>query len=276
MPDIKAQNQTALASVKAIYDAAEEANTLLDSMQTAAEQAGTTLTQIYADAETAQASADVARSSAANALTQLSVVESVVGVLDLLSKHGTYTQITDTEVVAESGKWYFTRSGSGTSTDPYTYAVVDVPVGDSVTGYYELTDIDQAVTNYVSSHLALTDDGLSLQQDGSDYRILISTDGLKIIGANGATVASYGTETTIGSATGFNVKITGTELGFYQQTQRVAYINNNQLYITQSVVLQQMDLGIPVASGGLGQWSWKVHPNGQNPRRNNLNLKWIG
>lgn len=276
MPDIKAQNQTALASVKAIYDAAEEANTLLDGMQTAAEQAGTTLTQIYADAENAQASADVARTSASNALNQLSVVESVVGVLDLLSKHGTYTQITDTEAVAESGKWYFTRSGSGTTADPYTYAVVDVPVGDSVTGYYELTDIDQAVTKYVSSHLALTDDGLSLQQDGSDYRILISTDGLKIIGANGATVASYGTETTIGSATGFNVKITGTELGFYQGTQRVAYINNNQLYITQSVVLQQMDLGIPVASGGLGQWSWKVHPNGQNPRRNNLNLKWIG
>ena len=122
----------------------------------------------------------------------------------------------------------------------------------------------------------MTDDGLSLQQDGSDYRILISTNGLKIIGANGATVASYGTETTIGSATGFNVKITGSELGFYQGTQRVAYINNNQLYITQSVVLQQMDLGIPVANGGLGQWSWKVHPNAQSPQRNNLNLKWIG
>lgn len=232
--------------------------------------------QARTSAETAEASATSANASASNALSQLSVVESVVGVLDLLSKHGTYSEITDTEAVAENGKWYFTRSGAGTTADPYTYAVVDVPVGDSVTGYYELTDIDQAVTNYVSSHLALTDDGLSLQQDGSDYRILISTDGLKIIGANGATVASYGTETTIGSATGFNVKITGTELGFYQGTQRVAYINNNQLYITQSVVLQQMDLGIPVASGGLGQWSWKVHPNGQNPRRNNLNLKWIG
>lgn len=232
--------------------------------------------QARTSAETAEASATSANASASNALSQLSVVESVVGVLDLLSKHGTYSEITDTEAVAENGKWYFTRSGAGTTADPYTYAVVDVPVGESVTGYYELTDIDQAVTNYVSSHLALTDDGLSLQQDGSDYRILISTDGLKIIGANGATVASYGTETTIGSATGFSVKITGTELGFYQGTQRVAYINNNQLYITQSVVLQQMDLGIPVASGGLGQWSWKVHPNGQTPSRNNLNLKWIG
>lgn len=283
MPDIKAQNQTALASVKAIYDAAEEANTLLDGMQTAAEQAGTTLNGIYQDAKDAQQSAsdaqesaDNARSSASAALDQLSVVENVVGVLDLLSKHGTYTQITDTDAVAENGKWYFTRSGAGTTTNPYTYAVANLNVGDSVTGYYELTDIDEAITNYVSSHLALTDDGLSLQQDGSDYRLMISTDGLKIIGANGATVASYGTETTIGSATGFNVKITGTELGFYQGAQRVAYINNNQLYITQSVVLQQMDLGIPVANGGLGQWSWKVHPNAQSPSRNNLNLKWIG
>lgn len=80
----------------------------------------------------------------------------------------------------------------------------------------------------------------------------------------------------VGDQSSFHVRINGTELGFYQRAQRVAYINNNQLYITQSVVLQQMDLGIPVANGGLGQWSWKVHPNGQSPSRNNLNLKWIG
>lgn len=66
------------------------------------------------------------------------------------------------------------------------------------------------------------------------------------------------------------------ELGFYQDTRKVAYISNNQLYITQSVVLQQMDLGTKVSDGGLGQWSWKVHANGATPRRNNLNLKWIG
>lgn len=80
----------------------------------------------------------------------------------------------------------------------------------------------------------------------------------------------------VGDQSNFHVRINGTELGFYQRAQRVAYINNNQLYITQSVVLQQMDLGTPVANGGLGQWSWKVHPNGKSPSRNNLNLKWIG
>ena len=269
---------------------AEQAKETTDEINAYAEVAGKTVTQILQDGETAgekaqeaidsaksaESSATSANASANNALEQLSVIENVVGVLDLLSKHGTYAEITDTEAVAENGKWYFVRSGTGTTADPYTYSVANLNVGDSVTGYYELTDIDQAVTNYVSSHLALTDDGLSLQQDGSDYRILISTDGLKIIGANGATVASYGADTIIGNQTGFHVKMDGTELGFYQGAQRVAYINNNQLYITQSVVLQQMDLGTSVVDGGLGQWSWKVHPNGETPSRNNLNLKWIG
>lgn len=266
---VKAQSTISLASVKTVNDASQYALQKAEEAEASANDAKTS-------ADEANTQATYATSYANNALNQLSVVENVVGVLDLLSKHGTYSEITDTEAVAENGKWYFTRSGIGTTADPYTYSVANVNVGDSVTGYYELTDIDQAVTNYVSSHLALTDDGLSLQQDGSDYRILISTDGLKIIGVNGATVASYGADTIIGNQTGFHVKIDGTELGFYQGAQRVAYINNNQLYITQSVVLQQMDLGIPVADGGLGQWSWKVHANGQNPSRNNLNLKWIG
>lgn len=74
----------------------------------------------------------------------------------------------------------------------------------------------------------------------------------------------------------FYIKLTNNELGFYQASKRVAYISNDQLYITQSVVLQQMDLGIRINNSGLGQWSWKVHANGQNPSRNNLNLKWVG
>lgn len=262
---------------QAIEDARAAAESARDSAASA-EAAHSMAVSATQSANEAKASANVANeqaisatTSATNALDQLSVVENVVGVLSLLSKHGTYALTADQE--AQSGKWYFTRSGSGTN---YTYAVANLPVGADPTGYYELVSIDQAVTNYVSSHLALTDDGLSLQQDGSDYRLLISTTGLDIIGANGATVASYGTDTVIGNENEFHVKINGTELGFYQGRQRVAYINNNQLYITQSVVLQQIDLGIPVASGGLGQWSWKVHPNGENPSRNNLNLKWVG
>ena len=41
----------------------------------------------------------------------------------------------------------------------------------------------------------------------------------------------------------------------------------------QSVVLQQMDVGTPIANDGKGQWSWKVH---EVDSRNNLYLKWLG
>lgn len=80
----------------------------------------------------------------------------------------------------------------------------------------------------------------------------------------------------IGSTDGFNIQINNQMLGFYQGTDQepVAYISNNQLYISQSVVLQQMDVGSP--TDGLGQWSWKVHENGLTPNQNNLCLKWIG
>ena len=88
---------------------------------------------------------------------------------------------------------------------------------------------------------------------------------------------------TIGDTENFHVVISNTRMSFKQASQEVAYVSNNQLYISKSVVLMQMDLGIrvddtlyPDESKRLGQWSWKVHANGDNPRRNNLNLKWIG
>lgn len=323
MADIRAQDETALASVKAIYDAANQANSLLDQMEQYAEDAGTSLTGIYADAESAKTSAESATQSADIAFKQLSIVENVVGVLDLISKHGDYQVTTDTEVIPD--KWYFTRSGTAPN---YVYAIVPSPAGDpSAEGWYELTGIDQAIQNYVSSQLVVDTDGLWLKTAGMQTKVLLSsTDGVVLYGTGGEIVGRYGATAQIGDAGGFHIdmgvwyKLTeddsivpnkdyytrsgiepnytytkvdnpvladiGTyydqmpaELGFYEKSKKVAYINNDQLYITKTVVLQQMQLGTPVAQGGadaLGQWSWKVHPNKQTPRRNNLNLKWNG
>ena len=271
--EIRAQNSLALTSVKAIKDATDESQALLESMRQSAEDAGTTLTGIYQDAENAKASADVAQQSAETAVTQLSVVENVVGVLDLVSKNGTYGLTSDTEVTPN--KWYFTRTGTAPN---YVYQVVQNPTGDpSAQGWYELTGIDEAIQNYVSSQLVVDDSGLWLKTAGMQTKVLLSaTDGVVLYGTDGKVIGKYGETAQIGDVDGFHIEMDGTELGFYQGTRKVAYISNNQLYITQSVVLQQMDLGIPVNSGGLGQWSWKVHPNGATPSRNNLNLKWIG
>lgn len=317
--EVRAQNTISMTSVKAIKDATDESQALLDSMRQSAEDAGTTLTGIYADAESAKSSADVAYTSAEIAQTQLSIVENVVGVLDLLSKNGTYELTTDTSPI--EGKWYFTRSGTAPD---YVYSVVNGTIGyeylktkdtvidpiktyyeyDSVLdeyvevenpvladignyyeysnspylyGYYELTGVDEAVQNYVSSQLVVDSSGLWLKTAGMQTKVLLSaTDGVVLYGTNGQVVGKYGSTAQIGDSNSFHIEMDGTELGFYDGANKVAYISNQQLYITQSVVLQQMDLGTMVINGGLGQWSWKIHPNGDNPPRNNLNLKWVG
>lgn len=318
--EVKAQNTISMTSVKAIADATEQSKQLLETMEQYAEDAGTSLTGIYADAESAKTSAESATQSADIAFKQLSIVENVVGVLDLISKHGNYQVTTDTEVIPDkwyftrsgtapnyvytvvsnptsiqyvltsdvaidSSKTYYTRSGSGTEEDPYIYTPVENPDVSEIGTYYEcvyyeLTGIDQAIQNYVSSQLVVDDDGLWLKTAGMQTKVLLSsTDGVVLYGADGAVVGKYGSTAQIGDAGGFHIEITGTELGFYQVDKKVAYISNDQLYITKTVVLQQMELGTPIAQGGadaLGQWSWKVHPNKEIPPRNNLNLKWNG
>ena len=275
LSDAAADDRAAQAAVADAGDAliaAGNAVTAADNAMTAAGNAATAAQNAQASADSAYTQASTANAYANSALDQLNIVQDVVGVLDLLSTNATYQLTADTEI--QPGKWYFTRSG--TSPD-YVYTVVNTPDVDDIGTYYEMVSIDSAVQNYVTSKLTVTSQGLWIQEPTMQTRILLSaTDGVVLYGPNGTVIGKYGSTAQIGDAAGFHIEMDGTELGFYQATRKVAYISNNQLYITQSVVLQQMDLGIMVADGGLGQWSWKVHANGDNPPRNNLNLKWVG
>lgn len=258
----KASAESAMADAESARRSAETAYDLASQVEGLAQQASE-------NASIAQASADSAVSSANVALDHLGIVENVVGVLDLISNHGDYQLTQDAEVVPN--KWYFTRSG--TSPD-YVYTVVQNPSGDpSSQGWYEIIGIDEAIQNYISSQLVVDSEGLWLKTAGMDTKVLLSaTDGVVLYGTNGEVVGKYGSVAQIGDSTSFHIEMDGSELGFYDGTNKVAYISNQQLYITQSVVLQQMDLGLP-APRGLGQWSWRVHEvNGQN----NLYLKWNG
>ena len=235
--EVKAQNTTTLASVKAIYEAAEQANGLLDNMQEAAEAADTTLDGIYQDAADAKIAAGSAQTSSSLALSQLDIIENLVGVLDLLSKNGTYELTDDTEV--QPNKWYFVQTGSSPD---YAYQVISNPTGDpSAQGWYELTGIDQAVQHYVSSHLVLENNGLWLQTDGSTAKLFLSsTDGVVLYGTNGTPVAKYGTDTLIGnyvSDDGFYIKLdsVNNEIGFYNGLNKVAYMNTARLYVANSL-----------------------------------------
>lgn len=250
-------------------DYADEANDYAYRAFVSAGNAETSAGVAEENAREALTYAQNANSYAIGALNSLGEVEKVIDALNWIAEHGEYSLTQDTEV--QEGKWYFVRSGSSPN---YIYTVVDAPSGNPNTqGWYQLDSVDTAISNYVASHLALTDEGLSLQTDGVNTRILLSAAGLVIKGPAGETVASYGSDTIIGNEQGFHIKIDGTELGFYDNAQKVAYINGNKLYITQSVVLQQMDIGTTVSDGGEGQWSWKVH---KINNKNNLYLKWNG
>lgn len=267
----------ALNAQNAANDALEDAVTANDNalsaqasaltaqgMATAAQSAADTA---QADATTAYNAAVTANTAASGAIESLGIVEDVLGVLNWVSEHGTYKLTQDTTVVPS--KYYFSRSGGGTSADPYTYSIVTPAAGanPNALGYFELDSVDEAVSNYIATHVALSAEGLYLQtSDGaSTSRLLVSpTNGVILYGPDGSQVAQYGTATIIGTTTSFNVRISDQEVGFYDQDNRVAYVNGNTLYITQSVVLDEMKLGPE-------KWIWKY-----DSRDDSIFLKWIG
>ena len=285
---------------------ATQAKDVTDQIVEYADTAEKSVTEILEDAVIARESADSAYNSANLAIAQLGIVENIVGVLDLVSENGVYALTEDPEI--KQNKWYFEVVGTAVS-DPsgnphqkgwyelsngvyslsddttvtfgktyYTIVAspVSLPVIEDIGSYYELVDIDSAIQNYVSSHLAFANGVLYLQN--GETRVSLSTDpdeGL-IFENNGQRVAQYGTEAIIGDPRGFHITITANynntnepRISFYRDRNwEVAYISEDKLYITRSVVLQQMDVG-----DEKGQWSWKIHVI---DGRNNLYLKWLG
>jgi hypothetical protein len=162
---------------------------------TAAENAEQDAARAHEAAEQAEASAEEAKTQATRAtryandsLSQLSIVEDVVGTLNWITTHATYKATEDTEV--REGKWYFTKSGS-------TYNVVIAPSGNpSEQEWYEVDSIDEAVSNYVASHLALTSAGLWVTKDNQGYKILLANDGMKVYDNAGHIVSTFGESIT--------------------------------------------------------------------------------
>lgn len=227
---------SAEASAITAKEYAEVAKDTTDEINAYAETVGKTVTQVLEDGETAGAAAEQAKQSADTAFKQLGFVENIVGVLELVSKNGVYEPTQDPEVLPD--KWYFTRSG----TDPdYVYAVVNNPTGDpSAKGWYELTSINEAIQNYVSSHLVLMPDGLWLQASENESKIHISTaqgsEGVIIYGSGNKALASYGSKAIIGDIDNFHIEIDGQKIGFYtDRITEVAYMNGSSLYVENNL-----------------------------------------
>lgn len=279
----------------AANQAASEAQASATAASVAAADADAKAVTAGAAANAAQTSADAANqkaieaNTAANgAVSSLGVVEDVLGTLNWIHDHGSYSVSTDTEVV--EGTSYFTRSGSGASDDPYVYTLV-TPEGTenpSQLGWYEL-DIQDALGDYVGQHLALMDDGLHVVPLSGGYYVVLSNDGMRVYSPTGVMVSKYGEGMQLGSMHGIHMEADGSRLSFfsagftYPRTQsgavdysqlvdgkfsgEVAYIaidpdtNESVFYMNRAVVVSELRFG---------KWKW------YGRRNNNLALKWIG
>lgn len=180
--EAKRQAQNAATAAQTAWNWADDAHTAADTAYDWADEAKTQAGNALTQAQNAQASATHANASANGALTSLAVVEKVLDTLNWITEHGTYTLTTDTEIV--DGKVYFVKDGD-------VYTPVAEPKAEELSTYYELF-IDAAVSDYVASHLALTNDGLYVIKDSNSYKVLVANDGVKIYDSRGTLIATYG------------------------------------------------------------------------------------
>lgn len=185
-------NQSALSAAAAAAGAGESAQYAAAQAVAADQEAK----RAKAAAETASGQAQIATRSANGALNGLSTVQDVIGVLDWAQKNATYTLTSDTDIVP--GKTYWTRSGSGTEADPYVYNPVVTPVKADLGTYYEISGVDEAMADFINTHLALTDEGLYVLGGANQWKVLIAPDGVYIINDTGNEVAKYKDVITLG------------------------------------------------------------------------------
>lgn len=216
--EVKAQDTTSLASIKTVNEAATQSRALLAGMERAAADADTTLNGIYQDAKDAQTAADSAEQSADTAYTNLQQIQSVLEVAQWIATHGTYVKATvfnpnatyytitamqvtepsdddkDSQGVLiyyELDNGIYVRTTDTSVDDQKTYyrvtgTPVAQPSAEHIADYYILA-VSEAMADYVQSHLALTNDGLYVMADNSEWKVLIRATGIDIIDGTGAT-----------------------------------------------------------------------------------------
>lgn len=265
--------------------AATSAGEAAASAATAAQEAGEASRQ----AGEAKQSADIANIHANSAVAQLGTVMDVIGTLNWIASHGFYVASTDRTVNEQKTYYTLTASAIASPTgDPsssgyyelvngkyvlstdtavdgtktyyqVTAATVTSPEGSpSENDYYELR-IDEAITQYIATHLALTGEGLRVT-DGSSSSMLISSSGVTIRGSSGQIVGQYGEGAIIGNELDYHIKIVNGRLSFMRARTEIAWMTGERLYIPSVVVIDSMQAG---------NWLWDAKSNTRH-----LTLKW--
>lgn len=161
-------NYTAAAATATATEASVAAGQAAEAAAEAIESAGQAASAAESaqeSAQQAQESANTANQAANNALIGLATVEGVVDTVNWFAEHKTAS--TDTSVVP-SKTYYAYNPVAGTLS-----AVT--PEGDenpSEEGWYELSE---AISNYVATHIATTNDGLYVVGLSNGWKVLVSS-----------------------------------------------------------------------------------------------------
>ena len=201
---------------QAISDAAA-ASTAAGNAQTAANEAKADASAASAAASSAQTSANNALTYANTALTQLSIVEDVSGVLSWIQDHGTYKVTTDTTV--QNGTVYFIYNSP---TQDYEPIVSPDPTKNPHQEGWYILDISDSQSEYIMAHLAVTSRGLWVLPSGMgtatdaqyapNYKVLLASNAMYVYDGSGNLVSTFGA----------NIEFSST---------RPQYIGNNNTYI---------------------------------------------
>jgi hypothetical protein len=126
------------------------------------------------------------------------------------------------------------------------------------------TDFDE-LDDYVTSHMVLNGNELSILSNSTAAKITLGLNGLSIHGNNDI-IAQYGEGATIGAINSQHISIVNGQINFWDGTELnstnlVAYVSNQELHIPRVVVIQCMQMG---------NWRWDASIE------DHLSLNWIG
>lgn len=153
---------------------------------------------------------------------------------------------------------YYTVSGE-------SYSKVLEPSEVDLGDYYVL-DMDDSVQNYISTHLALLDDGLHVSAGAEDYSVVLSSDGMEVRNPYGKSVAMYGETARIGDADDIHLLAQATRMSFRSDAGDVAYIGMGDDEVWR-LFIDQADVEDSIR---FGNYVWVKRPNG------NMTIKYVG
>ena len=161
------KSEKALTEAESAKEAADTAWAYADSAHTAATNAWNWADDAHTAATNAYNEAERATGYANNALAGLGTLESVIDTVDWFATH----KKASTDATVNPNKTYYiydSVTGTLSKVEP------EGTENPSQEGWYEL---DEAITNYVASHIAQTDDGLYVVGLANGWKILISSGG---------------------------------------------------------------------------------------------------